>query len=313
MHSITFDCELITPLFMGSANPNDCELRAPSIKGALRFWWRAINGHLPLNELHEKEEAIFGSTSGRSNIVIRIQEFLKQTNEYPMLPHKQGRESLIREGFQVKEKFRIKFQMSQLSIYSKSNPYEEIFSLEKLKALFIIFSLLGGLGKRNRRGFGSIKIKKINQNDFQYPERLEDMLILVNSLSNNFQLNNTNNSISILKEKHEKFPYVKEIILGKKGDLASFLLEDIGEQSHLNDSFYTGFAEKIQIKSDKKPKTKRFSSPVYASIYKNTLDLQIILTTFNTAFEDYVQTWLKENPNNKNSYDRSRSFKKALV
>lgn len=35
---------LVTPMFLGGADQNNCaELRAPSIKGALRFWYRTID------------------------------------------------------------------------------------------------------------------------------------------------------------------------------------------------------------------------------------------------------------------------------
>jgi len=33
-------------MFLAGADGVTPELRAPSIKGAMRFWWRACNGHL---------------------------------------------------------------------------------------------------------------------------------------------------------------------------------------------------------------------------------------------------------------------------
>ena len=45
METITFNCRFITPAFLGGANPKGTpELRPPTIKGALRFWWRAQRG-----------------------------------------------------------------------------------------------------------------------------------------------------------------------------------------------------------------------------------------------------------------------------
>ena len=49
MESQEFEVEIVTPLFLGGADPNKAELRAPSIKGALRFWWRALNPHFSLH------------------------------------------------------------------------------------------------------------------------------------------------------------------------------------------------------------------------------------------------------------------------
>jgi CRISPR-associated protein Cmr1 len=75
MNAITFECETITPMFLGGADGRTPELRPPSIKGAMRFWWRAMNGHLPLEDLKKKEARIFGGSGekeGRSRIVLRV-------------------------------------------------------------------------------------------------------------------------------------------------------------------------------------------------------------------------------------------------
>jgi CRISPR-associated protein Cmr1 len=50
--------KVITPLFLGGANPDErAELREPAIKAALRFWYRAID---PDYRWHEAR--IFGGT-----------------------------------------------------------------------------------------------------------------------------------------------------------------------------------------------------------------------------------------------------------
>jgi CRISPR-associated protein Cmr1 len=72
MQSITFTCETITPMFLAGADGTTPELRAPSIKGALRFWWRAMNGHLSLEDLKAKEDEIFGGTDNRSKVTLRV-------------------------------------------------------------------------------------------------------------------------------------------------------------------------------------------------------------------------------------------------
>lgn len=44
MDRLTVTLKAVTPMFLGGAEPNKiAELRAPSIKGALRFWYRAID------------------------------------------------------------------------------------------------------------------------------------------------------------------------------------------------------------------------------------------------------------------------------
>ena len=47
MEKIVFECESVTPMFMYGADGKTPELRPASVKGVMRFWWRAINGNLP--------------------------------------------------------------------------------------------------------------------------------------------------------------------------------------------------------------------------------------------------------------------------
>jgi CRISPR-associated protein Cmr1 len=70
--------ETITPLFLTGADPRgEPELRAASIRGALRFWLRALLGGVigdkDLDALRKAEPAVFGSTdTGASPVVVRI-------------------------------------------------------------------------------------------------------------------------------------------------------------------------------------------------------------------------------------------------
>ena len=54
----TFTLELITPCFCAGANAAQAEIRAPSIRGQLRWWFRALGGN-PADE-----GAIFGNVAG---------------------------------------------------------------------------------------------------------------------------------------------------------------------------------------------------------------------------------------------------------
>ncbi|MGH8508705.1 MAG: type III-B CRISPR module RAMP protein Cmr1, partial [Gammaproteobacteria bacterium] len=84
-------CRIVTPMFLGGANPDNCaELRPPSIKGALRFWWRAlkwakIRTSLPGNtqafaKLQTEEAALFGSASGgQSQVLLHIRHHINTT------------------------------------------------------------------------------------------------------------------------------------------------------------------------------------------------------------------------------------------
>ncbi len=73
-----FDLEVsvVTPLFGGSATPATADplrpVRASSVRGHLRFWWRACKGatFATAEELFQEEESIWGSTAYPSPITV---------------------------------------------------------------------------------------------------------------------------------------------------------------------------------------------------------------------------------------------------
>ena len=93
MNNITVVLETITPLFLGGADPRGKpELRAPSFRGALRYWLRALLGgfaNFQDNEkLQRQESEVFGSTDskrgGASSVLIKckLTEGEPQDNPY---------------------------------------------------------------------------------------------------------------------------------------------------------------------------------------------------------------------------------------
>ena len=75
---LTLTYEVLTPLFMGDAN-HAAELRSPSFKGLLRFWYRAVDPEFAKSDGIKKniaqESALFGgsgSKAGQSSFLLRI-------------------------------------------------------------------------------------------------------------------------------------------------------------------------------------------------------------------------------------------------
>jgi hypothetical protein len=54
----THTLELLTPCFCAGADPAKAEIRAPSIRGQLRWWFRVLGGS------HQEEAEVFGSVAG---------------------------------------------------------------------------------------------------------------------------------------------------------------------------------------------------------------------------------------------------------
>jgi CRISPR-associated protein Cmr1 len=75
----TREYELITPLFGGGTETQKADpvsvIRVPSIRGQLRFWWRATRGgqFKTTAEMKKAEDLIWGSTENPSAVIIELQ------------------------------------------------------------------------------------------------------------------------------------------------------------------------------------------------------------------------------------------------
>ena len=258
MQKITFNCETITPMFCYGAEENEPEIRAASIKGALRFWWRAINGHLQINELRKKETEIFGGSGDKkatkSNVFIRIKNITpsRVTNICP-LPHKN---IFTKSCFDKGLKFNVELKISNRNSSINS---------QYVKSLFILLSILGGLGGRSRRGFGNFKINSIDDQSFDKEINEEYIFQQIKDINSSFKFNQNH--------KNKNYPYLKKICFGKTGNYEE-LLKDIGKASHEHNSDYTGFAKGKN----------RMSSPIYVSINNSKNQNKILISELNCCF-----------------------------
>jgi len=177
---ITFNCRIITPMFLGNAI-GKAELRPSSIKGALRFWWRAMHGHLASNELKKVESKIFGGVPederntykiGRSKVSVQI---LKRPDKMPIygLPSEFGWTTMYANTYknvrgQLVERREYNFDIIKFLAYGAEKreyyPIETEFSFSlkfeepalknELIHAVLLMSTFGGLGAKSRNGFG---------------------------------------------------------------------------------------------------------------------------------------------------------------
>jgi CRISPR-associated protein Cmr1 len=164
--TITATFEIITPMFLGDSDQKATAIRPTSIKGALRFWWRAMNGHLDLKTLAEKEAKLFGSTDGGGVFSLAVSSLGKFQAQTDWPPRDQNNSSSYmgygltgdnqnphRESIPDGLSFDVK-----LTFQSKITDEEK----QSIKSALEVFGLFGSLGSRARRGFGSVQISKIN-------------------------------------------------------------------------------------------------------------------------------------------------------
>jgi len=164
LKKLEYTIELITPMFGGGHEAGEIEtdpemvIRGSTIRGHLRFWWRATRGTKCLNwvELSQKEHEIWGSTTHPSQIQIEvivktktIQEdniLLDQNNSYVLFPYRQNAvnrrvKSLTKLSFTLKVTFPSGF-------------------VNDVEAAVWAWTNFGGIGARTRRGCGSLFCKK---------------------------------------------------------------------------------------------------------------------------------------------------------
>lgn len=175
MDTITAKFSVNTPLFMIGANQAKAEIRAPSIKGVIRFWWRALHyaeaKTLPV--LKQREEALFGSTKRQSSVRFAIEYGQKQLpTDSPGATPKwlQGKKGCVYLGYGVinvqehLERPCIQYGRSfTLNIVSNNEINSSIIDAVKL------FGLIGGAGAKSRKGYGSVTLIDLQRNGKTIP------------------------------------------------------------------------------------------------------------------------------------------------
>lgn len=182
IYQVTFECEVITPMFLGNANPREAELRPPSIKGAMRFWWRAMNAGLPLAELKKREGELFGTSSGdgkKSAVLISVKNVSRVAVSSDLPVHKVIPQSYTdRKTGQIRKDF---LDSTKFFAYGKTpstgqnqEPWAKylpvgtnftisFYSFKKDKLVesvttFMLLEHFGGIGGKSRNGYGSFRI-----------------------------------------------------------------------------------------------------------------------------------------------------------
>lgn len=188
---------IVTPMFLGGADqqePVDA-IRPPSVKGMLRFWWRALQWGRVLHEtksetksetgseaaalrlLHQREARLFGLAAtdghgGQGSFILRVsRQRLRSTAINSVHPDFARAAAARYLGYGLMEAFasRVKgTQAGQLSrpcidpnqefsVHLRSRTHINPDLIEALQA----WGLLGGLGSRSRHGMGSVALVKM--------------------------------------------------------------------------------------------------------------------------------------------------------
>jgi len=192
---------VVTPLFMSGSDKSRAELRVPSIKGVLRFWFRALafGRQSSVSKVREEESRIFGSAendAGQAKVHLRLKlpEDVVQYKD-PILKYADGEpvgpgarylgygvvEAVPRKKRNTKE--------GQILRSCLKYPFEGLLSLlirngtsnddiKSIESAVIAMGLFGGLGSRSRKGYGSFNLVELKLGEeilFRMPRDSDDL------------------------------------------------------------------------------------------------------------------------------------------
>lgn len=169
----TLKLKTITPMFGGSATPREVDpkdpVRAASVRGHLRFWWRATAGvqYASAEDLFKAEEEIWGSAERYGKVALRVLEPVlgppvKPSELVPdkgtaktgpmerffLHPFNENKSEGLPEASGLKSvEFTLELDVTRLS------PEEK----EQLKTALRAWIAFGGVGARTRRGLGALE------------------------------------------------------------------------------------------------------------------------------------------------------------
>ncbi len=177
MKKVSITLETVTPLFLSGNDQNAVELRAASIRGQLRYWYRALLGGLGVtrpDRLHELESQVFGKEERGSPVLVRVKDIrwaggrIKQNSELD-LGYDRTKKETRRPG--------LTYLLYSTQLGGNERPYADVgttFTLEfssfnkdadrvlKLAACALwCWTHLGGIGTRARRGGGDVQVKEV--------------------------------------------------------------------------------------------------------------------------------------------------------
>jgi CRISPR-associated protein Cmr1 len=150
---------------MAGADKNNPEMRAASIKGCMRFIWRAIQGAADKESLRSEEGILFGSAYGenenkQSDMRIRIVKKSIAQGLENMTAHREGSGySGVNKGKKVlAQAIKSGSEFDVIISGFGETPEDENRHINFVR-LFVVTCLLYGFGRRSRKGFGTVQIK----------------------------------------------------------------------------------------------------------------------------------------------------------
>ena len=210
--------ETVTPMFLHGENSKKLELRSPPFKALFRYWWRTVQD-CDEKKLREAEAKLFGSTKGKAPFSIRISGTTNLANtKCKPLPHRTDNRGFKRDAYKGGQSFDLHLITKNSSAAST---YEQIAKLG---------FLLGGVGNRSRRGFGSIREKGWNFPGVSDLKR--EVLCTLKAVVDDTRFRINGQTIKSTLNNFPDYPVIRCIHFGKPTSNVDSLLKKIGQATH---------------------------------------------------------------------------------
>lgn len=184
---------IVTPMFIGGADQRPSDgIRPPSFKGALRFWWRALNWHRfraatacderALALLHDEEARLFGlaadgATSGQGCFLLKVEDKTNQMAKANLPKASPGHQYLLGQGlYHFKEQYlREAIAPGEVRVRLRFRPGTTEEERTSIARAMLALGLLGGLGSRARKGFGALAIQSLTGTGLTVPNDADQL------------------------------------------------------------------------------------------------------------------------------------------
>lgn len=197
-HEATF--RITTPMFIGGSDQKATEVRPASVKGALRFWWRALNWArhaqayprdeaAALRALHAEEARLFGLAAkdgggGQGVCLLSIGQGKSKPVAQPFSPMTASQLYLLGMGLGNFREGTLRSALTdgEFSVRLLFRPSCSAADKQSVLDALYLFGLLGSLGSRARHGMGSVSLSQWQDDARKVPANRDDYLAALRSL-----------------------------------------------------------------------------------------------------------------------------------
>ncbi len=176
MEHIEFHLTTVTPVFMAGEDGEHFELRPPSFKGLLRFWWRAAywgqsRENLSIEKIQTAEGRIFGTAASdgrKSRFAIRVSptQFQGTRNKLPwhkVIGQRKGKtfpinilDYLAHGTYDFKSKTFKRDRLPENTSFTLILIPSRGVNVQELVTSVYFLVVFGGIGAKSHNGFGSL-------------------------------------------------------------------------------------------------------------------------------------------------------------